>query len=96
MIDPSSVPPLLSVAVAGTLMGVSLPTAYRLAEAQTLPLLPTKGRQRVVTARFEQMLGIKITPEMLANAQRQVTEKTVKPARRAPSKVAADAPRHQA
>jgi hypothetical protein len=74
----ASVPRTLSVPVAGVLTGVSLPTAYRLAASGSLPLLPVGGRHRVVTAKLEQMLGIKLTPEMLAQAQRQVDRLTKK------------------
>jgi hypothetical protein len=78
--DTAPVPPTLPVPVAGVMAGWSIPTAYRMANTGALPLLPVPGRQRVVTARWGQMLGIEITAAMVASAREQVALKTKKAA----------------
>jgi len=92
------IPLTLSVPVAGALLGLTRPTAYRLAENGGLPLVNLGGRRKVSTAELERRLGQSITLERLALAERQAAASLPqkKTARRAPSKVAADAPRHQA
>jgi hypothetical protein len=59
------VPLTVSVPLAGALLGVSRPTAYRL----HLPVLDLPGRKRVAIADLERMLGTKITADRIAQAQ---------------------------
>ena len=61
-------PLLISVAEAAKVLGVSRPTAYRLAKNGGLPLVGLGGRHRVPVAELERMVGQKISPERLAEA----------------------------
>jgi hypothetical protein len=65
------VPLTVSVPLAGALLGVSPPTAYRL----QLPVLDLPGRQRVSVAYLERLLGSKITADRIAQAQAMLERK---------------------
>jgi glutamate-1-semialdehyde aminotransferase len=67
---PDLVPLTLSVPVAGALLGLTRPTAYRLAMTGGFPLVDIGGRRKVSTAELERRLGQKLTLERLELAQR--------------------------
>lgn len=64
-------PLTVSVALAGALLGVSRPTAYRL----HLPVLNLPGRKRIAIADLERLLGTKITAERIAQAHAVLGQK---------------------
>ena len=72
MAEETIVPLTLPVPLAGALLGVSRPTAYRLAETGGLPLLPVGGRKKVLTSALEKMLGQPISADRLAQAQARI------------------------
>jgi len=63
--DQMSVPLTVSIPLAGILVGVSRPTAYRL----HLPVLDLPGRKKVAVADLERLVGTKITADHIAEAQ---------------------------
>jgi hypothetical protein len=65
------VPLAVSVPLAGALLGVSRPTAYRL----DLPVLRLSGRKRVAVADLERLLGTKITADRIAQAEEVLGKK---------------------
>lgn len=65
------VPLAVSVPLAGALLGVSRPTAYRL----DLPVLRLPGRKRVAVADLERLLGTKITADRIAQAEEVLGKK---------------------
>lgn len=54
--------PLLTIEVAGQLLGMSRPTAYRAARAGTLPTTPVGGRPMVRTVDLYAFLGLPLPP----------------------------------
>ncbi len=72
MSDQSSVPTVpatVNVPVASLLMGISIATGYRLANANALPLLQLPGRQRVIVSKIAALIGREITVDMIADAK---------------------------
>ena len=60
-------PALLDVPVAGRLLGLSRAATYR--RLNSLPLLPTNGRKKVIRAKLEEMVGRHFSEEEIAAAQ---------------------------
>lgn len=60
-------PPTISVAQAGEILGVSRRTAYRAVEAGQLPAVKIGGRWFIPSAKLLRLLGI--DPEPVAEAQ---------------------------
>jgi len=59
-------PALLDVPVVGRLLGLSKAATYR--RLNSLPLLPTNGRKKVIRAKLEEMVGRHFSEEEIAAA----------------------------
>ena len=57
----TQVPALLTLSRVAAVLGVSIPTIYRMAERHELPLSPFGGRMRVITREFEKLVGRDLT-----------------------------------
>jgi hypothetical protein len=63
-----SAPLAVSVQTAGRLLGLSKPSAYRLARSGSLPILPIPGRKKVSVAKLAELVGRQISAEEIARA----------------------------
>jgi hypothetical protein len=70
--ETETVPLLLPVSLCAALMNVSLPTAHNMAKSGKLPLINLPGQRKVITARFEAMLGRTLTPADIQTAARAI------------------------
>ena len=87
----STVPATLPVDVGGAIVDRGRVAAYRLAKDGVLPILPGRGRKRVITAKLEMLLGRRITIEDVSAA-----EKAVQPKRDAAKKYMGEYRAHRA
>ena len=63
----AAIPPLLSVRVAGEILGLSPATTYRTI-AKTLPRAAMPGKHRILTADVEKLIGREITADEYVRA----------------------------
>jgi hypothetical protein len=69
MTHQTTIPLILSVDLAGAVLGVGRAAAYAMAKRGDLPVLPGGGRLKVPTARLEQLIGRHLEPADLAAAE---------------------------
>jgi hypothetical protein len=69
------VPLVISVELAGELLGVGRGAAYLLAQTGLIPTLPGRGRKKVVVAKLEAVLGRPLTADDIAQAEIRLAPK---------------------
>jgi hypothetical protein len=68
-------PLTVPIDVAGELIGVPRQTAYRMAKAGALPVMPGPGRSKVPTAKLSALLGVEITAAHIEDARARLAPK---------------------
>ena len=71
----TEVPLVLTVDLAGELLGLERARAYAAARTGVIPTLPGPGRRRVPTARLEMMVGRRLTVADIEAAERRLRPK---------------------
>ena len=69
------VPLILTVELAGEMLGVGRGGAYAAVKSGALPVLPGPGRKKVPTAAIERLCGRRITVEDIETAQERLAPK---------------------
>lgn len=68
-------PLTVPIDVAGELIGVPRQTAYRMAKAGALPVMPGPGRAKVPLAKLSALVGVEITADHIKAAQDRLEPK---------------------